>query len=77
MREVFEQSKAFFALPTEEKMSVLAGKKNRGYTPMHEEVLDSENQSKGDTKVRRYLGARSRVFVPPSKVDAWLMVTWT
>ncbi|CAN0402723.1 unnamed protein product, partial [Ectocarpus sp. 8 AP-2014] len=50
MREVFRQSKLFFSLGMDDKMSVRADKKNRGYTPMHEQVLDPENQTKGDTK---------------------------
>lgn len=53
MREVFNQSKAFFNLPVADKMTVLTDKNNRGYTPMHEEVLDPSNQAKGDTKVPR------------------------
>lgn len=53
IREVFEQSKFFFGLPLEDKMSVLADKNNRGYTPMYEEMLDPSSQAKGDTKVQR------------------------
>lgn len=51
MHEVFEQSKAFFALPLEEKLAMLVDKNNRGYTPMNDETLDPGNQAKGDTKV--------------------------
>lgn len=51
MREVFRQSKAFFSLELEDKMTVKADKNNRGYTPMHEEILDPSNQAMGDTKV--------------------------
>lgn len=51
MRQVFEQSKAFFSLSIEDKLSVRTDKNNRGYTPMHEEILDPANQAKGDTKV--------------------------
>lgn len=53
MREVFEQSRAFFSLPLEDKMTVMADKNNRGYTPMYEEVLDPDSQARGDTKVRK------------------------
>lgn len=57
MRQVFQQSRAFFSLPLEDKLQVKADKNNRGYTPMHEEVLDPANQAKGDTKVRtRWVG---------------------
>lgn len=56
MRQVFQQSKAFFSLPLEDKLQVKADKNNRGYTPMHEEVLDPANQVKGDTKVRTRWG---------------------
>lgn len=51
MDEVFRQSKAFFSLGIEDKMSVKADKNNRGFTPMHEEILDPSMQVKGDTKV--------------------------
>ncbi|CAM9910554.1 unnamed protein product, partial [Sphacelaria rigidula] len=50
-RVVFDQAKAFFDLSITHRMSVLADKNNRGYTPMYEEVVDPDNQSKGDTKV--------------------------
>ena len=52
MEQVFQASKAFFSLGQDDKMTVKADKNNRGYTPMHEEVLDPENQTRGDTKVR-------------------------
>lgn len=51
MEQVFEASKAFFSLSQDEKMSVKADKNNRGFTPMHEEILDPARQIKGDTKV--------------------------
>ena len=43
------ESKAFFALPLEEKLALKAGVEtnNRGYTVVGEEVLDPERQSKG------------------------------
>lgn len=52
MEEVFRQSKAFFSLGVDDKMTVKADKNNRGYTPLQEQVLDPDNQTKGDTKVR-------------------------
>ncbi|CAN0111607.1 unnamed protein product [Scytosiphon promiscuus] len=36
-------------------MTVKADKNNRGYTPMHEEILDPKNQTKGDTKEGYYV----------------------
>ncbi|CAN0092914.1 unnamed protein product [Ascophyllum nodosum] len=55
MRYVFDQSKAFFSLDIKEKMKVKADKNNHGYTPMHEEIVDPEHQSKGDTKEGYYV----------------------
>lgn len=51
MEKVFQGSKAFFSLGQDDKMSVKAGKNNRGWTPMHEEMLEPAKQTKGDTKV--------------------------
>lgn len=48
---MFRQSKAFFSLNIEDKMAVKADENNRGFTPMHEEILDPAMQAKGDTKV--------------------------
>lgn len=47
MDEVFSQSKRFFTLPLSEKMKLLRNKKNRGYTPVLDELLDPENQVNG------------------------------
>jgi isopenicillin N synthase-like dioxygenase len=47
MDEVFAQSKKFFDLPHSEKMKLLRDGKNRGYTPMLDEILDPENQVNG------------------------------
>lgn len=55
MDEVFRQSKAFFSLGIDDKMATKADKNNRGYTPMHEEILDPAKQVKGDTKVCKLL----------------------
>ena len=48
MDEVFSQSKMFFELPNSEKMKLLRNEKNRGYTPMLDEILDPENQVNGN-----------------------------
>ena len=51
VKEVFLQSKAFFGLPEEDKLSLLVNKHGRGYTPLYEETLDAKKQTYGDTKV--------------------------
>ncbi|GMH16521.1 hypothetical protein Nepgr_018362 [Nepenthes gracilis] len=56
MDEVFAQSKRFFNLPVSKKMEVLKNEKHRGYTPFLDEVLDPENQVKGDYKEGYYIG---------------------
>jgi isopenicillin N synthase-like dioxygenase len=48
MDEVFFQSKKFFDLPMKEKMKVLRNEKNRGYTPLLDEILDPDNQINGN-----------------------------
>lgn len=59
MQQVFQQSKAFFSLPMEDKLQVKADRSVRGYTPMQEEVLDPANQTKGGTNVRTRWGSFS------------------
>ena len=54
-QQVFQEAKAFFSLGQEYKLIVRADQNNRGFTPMHEEVLDPGNQTKGGTKVRMWL----------------------
>lgn len=56
MDDVFAQSKKFFDLPINEKMELLRDEKNRGYTPMLDEILDPENQVNGDYKEGYYIG---------------------
>ena len=52
VHQVFDQSKAFFELDMELKMTAKANNNNRGYRPMGGfEIIDKEKQSKGDTKV--------------------------
>lgn len=64
MAEVFRQSRAFFSLGISDKLAVKADKNNRGFTPMHEEILDPAKQAKGDTKVLlRALQGYSRATV--------------
>ncbi len=48
MDDVFAQSKKFFDHPINEKMELLRDEKNRGYTPMLDEILDPENQVNGN-----------------------------
>ena len=52
----FEQSAAFFAMPMEKKLALLADKNSRGYTRYQEETLDPSTQSCGDTKEGFYIG---------------------
>ncbi|CAN8277953.1 unnamed protein product [Cochlearia groenlandica] len=52
----FEQSKKFFALSLDEKMKVLRSEKQRGYTPLYDQVTDPENQVHGDDKEGYYIG---------------------
>ncbi|XP_010519671.1 PREDICTED: 2-oxoglutarate-Fe(II) type oxidoreductase-like isoform X2 [Tarenaya hassleriana] len=66
MDEVFEQSKKFFALPLEEKMKVLRNEKHRGYTPVLDEILDPDNQVRGDYKEGYYIG----IEVPEDDPDS-------
>ncbi|KAJ3693853.1 hypothetical protein LUZ60_009333 [Juncus effusus] len=56
MEEVFSQSKKFFDLPIKEKMKVMRNEKNRGYTPLFDELLDPDNQINGDYKEGYYIG---------------------
>ncbi|CAM6118539.1 unnamed protein product [Calypogeia fissa] len=54
--EVFLQSKCFFDLPLDEKMTVSHDVNHRGYTPMAEETVDPLNSKQGDTKEGYYIG---------------------
>ncbi|KAL8037671.1 hypothetical protein ABFX02_11G053000 [Erythranthe guttata] len=66
MDEVFDQSKRFFDLPVEEKMKFLRNDKNRGFTPLFDESLDSVNQINGDYKEGYYIG----IELPEDDSDA-------
>ncbi|KAI6679545.1 hypothetical protein NL676_033426 [Syzygium grande] len=65
MEDVFVQSRRFFSLPLSEKMKLLRNEKNRGYTPMFDEILEAENQIQGDYKEGYYIG----VEVPEDDPD--------
>ena len=52
----FDANRRLFALPVEEKMKLLADGNFRGYTPMAEEKLDPDHQTRGDTKEGWYMG---------------------
>ncbi|KAK4601853.1 hypothetical protein RGQ29_011105 [Quercus rubra] len=58
MDEVFAQSRRTFEQPLSEKMKHLRNEKHRGYTytPILDELLDLENQFKGDYKEGYYIG---------------------
>jgi isopenicillin N synthase-like dioxygenase len=53
---VFRESRALFALPTEQKIKLSNKVMSRGYTAMQEETLDPANQTEGDTKEGYYIG---------------------
>lgn len=53
---VFRESRALFALPTEEKTQLSDRVMSRGYTAMQEETLDPARQTEGDTKEGFYIG---------------------
>ena len=53
--DVFEQMKAFFDLPLDEKTLVVDSTRTHGYTAMREETLDPSNQTTGDTKEGFYI----------------------
>ena len=60
MASTFAQAKHFFTtLTTSQKRTALAIK-SRGYTPLAEETLDPEHQSRGDTKEGYYIGNKER-----------------
>ena len=46
LKRVFEESRKFFVLPSEERMKVVR-KDHRGYTPLYAEKLDPSSISKG------------------------------
>ncbi|KAF5460154.1 hypothetical protein F2P56_020043 [Juglans regia] len=60
---VFEESKKFFSLPSEEKMK-LGRKEHRGYTPLYAENLDPTSSSKGDSKEGFYIGPLEDITTP-------------
>jgi len=65
MKEVFNQSKAFFDLDVEEKMKLKWNNKKSGYKALGEELVNQANMSKGGTKVGPLLSVEfSRVITP-------------
>ncbi len=58
MDAAFASAAALFALPAADKAALLATEatNNRGWTPLGEEVLDPERQTRGDTKEGYYIG---------------------
>ncbi|OVA12445.1 Isopenicillin N synthase [Macleaya cordata] len=65
--EVFEQSRRFFDLPIDDKMRLLRNEKNRGYTPVLDELLDPKNQVNGDYKEGYYIGVEVSEDDPASQ----------
>lgn len=76
MEQVFEQSRKFFALPTEVKMKYLRNKKHRGYTPFLDETLDPSKQIKGDCKEGYYLGVEVQEDDPRASRDFYGPNVW-
>ncbi|XP_018465908.1 2-oxoglutarate-dependent dioxygenase tropC-like [Raphanus sativus] len=74
--EAFEQSKKFFALPLEEKMKVLRNKKNRGYSPVLDQILDPENQVHGDYKECFFIGIEGPIDDPHGDKPFYSPNTW-
>ncbi|XP_024009702.1 2-oxoglutarate-Fe(II) type oxidoreductase isoform X2 [Eutrema salsugineum] len=74
--EAFEQSKKFFALPLEEKMKVLRNKKNRGYSPVLDQILDPENQVHGDYKESFFIGIEGPKDDPHGDKPFYSPNTW-
>ncbi|XP_024966345.1 2-oxoglutarate-Fe(II) type oxidoreductase hxnY-like isoform X2 [Cynara cardunculus var. scolymus] len=66
MDQVFSESKKFFDLPLEQKLKLLRNEKNRGYTPVLDELLDPVNQLHGDHKEGFYIG----IELPQDDPDA-------
>ncbi|KAL4920418.1 hypothetical protein BDW62DRAFT_176386 [Aspergillus aurantiobrunneus] len=50
VQKAFERSKSFFSSPVEEKEPCRIQSNNRGWSGMHSETLDPENQRTGDFK---------------------------
>ncbi|KAL4428005.1 hypothetical protein ABPG75_002094 [Micractinium tetrahymenae] len=54
--QTFEQQRAFFSLPLQDKMRIAANKAYRGYTPFADETLDPQHSKRGDTHEGLYYG---------------------
>ncbi|CAO3631671.1 unnamed protein product [Cunninghamella blakesleeana] len=53
---MFEMSKGFFKLPTEEKLKHPIGTENLGYSAIRQEKVDPENDIQGDLKESFHIG---------------------
>ena len=58
----------FFALPLEQKRTILVDHNNRGYTPIAEQTLDPANSTEGDAKEGLYFGVEIPVEDPRSSI---------
>ena len=63
-----EAQRQFFALPLEDKCSILADENNRGYTPILDETLDPAHSTQGDAKEGLYYGRE----IPTNSPEAQL-----
>lgn len=56
VQDSIDQNRAFFNLPLHQKNQILINEKNRGYTPMFEQNLDSNASNYGDFSEGLYFG---------------------
>jgi isopenicillin N synthase-like dioxygenase len=70
MDAAFASAAALFALPAADKAALLAtvATNNRGWTPLGEEVLDPERQTRGDTKEGYYVGRQVAPDAPEASL---------
>ncbi|XP_009759795.1 2-oxoglutarate-Fe(II) type oxidoreductase hxnY-like isoform X2 [Nicotiana sylvestris] len=69
IQRVFEGSRRFFGLSLEEKMKLLR-KNHRGYSPLYSEMLNSNDNPKGDPKESIYFGAPEDIS-PYGNLNQW------
>jgi len=73
IKSQFDLSKQFFAQPTSEKEKYKIGTDNRGFTGMHNEILDPLKDTK-EFKEAFNMGEFDADRMPQQKMPAWLAV---
>ena len=68
----FAISEKFFALPLDEKKNYQITMENKGWTGMHNEILDPKNQKRGDFKEAMNVGEFSVAGKPQQEMPAWM-----